>query len=209
MNRNLKSLGLSLLIFVLSLPLFAQNLATPEYPEGEDSGIPKYEDTRHDNPSFFRSLSPGLTASMYWPAEQKKIYGGGGVHYVLFSALGSRSNNVVGAMELTFDIQYFKELNTPGLTSDVFFTYVTGITFSFERFSGYSRDFLIPTYGLEVGGIFVNDLGHGVLLSPKLGLLVLHNEFLSLGIEGKASLNTVNLKDYLGLSSSLNFSMSF
>ncbi|MCL5460336.1 hypothetical protein M3M33_16990, partial [Loigolactobacillus coryniformis] len=75
--------------------------------------------------------------------------------------------------------------------TDIFFTYTTGLTLSFEKLYRGARTYLLPTFGVQAGGIYFNEpAGNGLLLMPSIGLVLVAGPSFSLAVDGRFYLNT-------------------
>ena len=113
-------------------------------------------------------------------------------------SLGSPGADFGGYSEIYLEVGYFKEYSSD-FNQDIFFTYALGVNLSFEKFLSGSRSFLIPIFGLKTGGLFINNIGHGLLIEPTLGLVIYYGKHIIINLEFDFFLNSSSLSEYLGL----------
>jgi hypothetical protein len=207
---------------ILNLPAKATfNETTREFrwkPTAKDVGeynvtfIVKYKDVT-DTMNFRITVSdewssafiPGVALSLYYPSDNKNlsIFKGAAVNYLLYSWIHRNENrgpshgNLYAKLDvLTSDIE----------GTDNIFLYNMGLLLSFERNA--SRDFLVPFFGLEIGGMLQKKISNIFIFTPIVGAWIYTDPNLNIGINAGYLMPTNHFDEYKGLRANLNVNFS-
>lgn len=118
----------------------------------------------HDEWTSF--LLPGVGYSIYSPRDAAStVFHGLNLEVVVAAWIHRNDNRGPSHGRVYINAEL---LNATGLHVPLMFAYSTGMSLSFER--NPQRNWLIPHYGLEVGGIVHHDLGAFFQTTPYAGL---------------------------------------
>lgn len=155
------------------------------------------------------SFLTGANYNLYFPngtkADQKRLQGVD-INCILhaWNYKNQRRGPSLGRIYLQTSL--LKSVNRDELT----IKYGLGIDLSFER-NPY-RNFLIPIFGLEAGGIYgpyKNTELHSRQVTPRMGLVLFHNEMVFLSVAGGYVIPFPNLEEMRGwdVKAGLHFTM--
>ncbi|MDX2018688.1 MAG: hypothetical protein SF187_00500 [Deltaproteobacteria bacterium] len=137
---------------------------------------------------------PGLRFSSYFPRSTERLgtlYGASiDVVLVTWARQSEARGPSHGRAYLALDL-----LDSNKAAASSMFLYGIGATLSFER--NPQRDFLIPTFTFEVGGLSQSGLGNKFIVTPALGLFLWTRENLHLTADAGYVLTTSSLLDDL------------
>lgn len=137
---------------------------------------------------------PGLRFSSYFPRSNERLGNLYGSSIDLVLVTWARQNQSRGPSHgriyLALDL-----LDSNKAASSSMFLYGLGTTLSFER--NPQRDFLIPTFTFEVGGLSKSGLGSKFIVTPALGLFLWTRENVHLTADAGYVLTTSSLLDDL------------
>ncbi|MBH23567.1 MAG: hypothetical protein CMH57_03690 [Myxococcales bacterium] len=140
-------------------------------------------------------LLPGLRYNVLLPVDEKRfgIIHGAGFEYVFVTWSHQNENRGPshGRFRLNVDL-----LNSTKEDFDQALFYALGLDLSFER--NPKRSFLIPFFGLEVGGIYQSELGNMAQFNPEGGLYLWSGPNISAQIKGGYLLPTTALEEFQG-----------
>lgn len=108
-------------------------------------------------------LLPGVGYSMYLP-EGDQFWQGVGVQYMIGNWVYQNNNPGPSHGRLYLDISLMKEQKT----EDRILTWLLGVDLSLERLP--RRRFLLPSFGLEFGGLSRENIGTQMIVVPTGGL---------------------------------------
>ncbi len=131
--------------------------------------------------NFETYFMPGLAYSMYQPkaSDSLGLFSGLAVEYLIYAK--AEQNDESGPSH----VRWYSKLNI--LNSDKkdinsMFMYTVGLDLSLEK--NPKRNFLVPYFGLEFGGITQKQLGSTVQFTPTLGIHLLAKKNIFLNVHG-------------------------
>ena len=155
------------------------------------------------------SFLVGANYNVYLPdgtkAEQKSLQGVD-INYILHTWDYRNERRGPSLGRLYFQTSLLEGANRDELTVK----YGFGIELSFER--NPKRNFLVPIFGLETGGIYSpykqSDL-HSYHITPRMGLVLFHNQTLFLSLAGGYAIPFSHLEELRGwdLKAGLHFTL--
>jgi hypothetical protein len=156
-----------------------------------------------------KAFAPGFAFGFYQHLVNSNMYVGGSFHYDLAQTVTpSQSDTGFGGYtEIFAEVGFFKEINS-AFNDDIFFTYLFGFNLSFEKFLNGIRRFLIPYFGMKVGGIFISQFGSGFALIPTIGINLFSTRSLNVSIDSQFLLNSAALSQYISLGATLNLNLN-
>lgn len=136
----------------------------------------------NNNMDFETVMMPGLAYNLLIPKAQDSLgnFQGVGVEYLFYGAVvqndhpGPSHGRFYGRLNLL-------KSSRKTVINDAF-SYTLGVDFSIEK--NPKRNFLIPFFGLEVGGITQKQLGTTLQFTPTAGVHILANRNLFIGVQG-------------------------
>jgi Putative Ig domain len=140
-------------------------------------------------------LLPGVGYSIYAPRDNAKtIFHGLNLEVVIAAWIHRNDNRgpSLGRVYVNAEL-----LNATGINVPLMFAYSTGLSLSFER--NPQRTWLIPYYGIEVGGIVHNQIGSYFQTTPYAGVHVFSNPNVFLGTRLGYRLVPSRVDDLAGL----------
>jgi hypothetical protein len=154
-------------------------------------------------------FSPSLRAGLINTFEDGNHYFGGGMRINLVSSVPKGDDDDFRGPAF---IDWFVEVNLyrdPDLLEWAF-DYLMGITVSVERARPGIRDWLLPYYGIKLGGIYLSDgQKSGVAFLPFIGLSILRRRYFFLDLEVAVLLNSADFKGMVSYEPSLAFGFSY
>jgi hypothetical protein len=162
----MKKIAVFLLLLLINLYLIAQD-------EEDNKKIKDYD--------FEGVFMPGAGYSFYIPKSQDSLgtFGGFAVEFLVYGKVAQNDNSGPS------HIRTYAKLNLMSSSkagvSDLFL-YGVGLDMSIER--NPKRNFLIPYFGLELGGISQQKLGTSWQFTPILGVYVLSKQNLFINLQG-------------------------
>ena len=172
-NKNMNKISLSwlCLLFCLGLSQFSQ---------AQDEKQEKRKAVDFEN-----YLMPGAGYSMFFPRDTELgLMHGLSIEFVFFSQAERKLRG-------PSHYRLYSRLNLLQSDKDTIngaFLYGFGGNFSFE--STVYRNFMIPYFGLELGGIHQSQVANSFQFSPQLGLHVVSTENISFNIFGAYTIAT-------------------
>jgi hypothetical protein len=192
-------------LFLAALFVMAAAIAPCQQSRNGNNNINANDNqTTQPDDEFDNALVPGASGCvMTFFGAGRPLMVGGSLRYDLLYTLEKSNPDASfldrGRNELYLDIGFYGSIPT-GPASPVFlFHYLVGLTTSFETPRSMDRAFLIPYMGIELGGIYIQDVGHGFLAVPVLGLNIVTTPSVTVSIDTGLILNTASFMDYLGL----------
>jgi len=167
--------------------------------QAKNDGNQSTQDNEFDN-----SMVPGVSGCvMTFFGAGRPLFVGGSLRFDLLYTLKKSDPDASfldrGRNELYLDIGFYGSIPEGAANTVFLFHYLIGVTTSFETPRSMDREFLIPYVGIELGGIYIQDLGNGFLVVPVIGLNIVTLPFLTVSLDTGLILNTVSFMDYLGL----------
>lgn len=142
--------------------------------------------------SFFL---PGVGYSMYSPRDNARtIFHGLNLELVIAAWIHRNDNRGPSHGRVYINAEL---LNATGIKVPLMFAYSAGVTLSFER--NPQRTWLIPYYGVELGGIVHNDLGAYFQTTPYAGAHLFSNPNVFLGARVGYRLVPSQIDDLAGM----------
>lgn len=160
--------------------------------------------------SFDNSGLPGFSGGIYYLFDDQSIYSGGSVRFSFFYSLDAnrKSAGAVdrGRSEIYIAVGLYAATPPREDSRDLFFNYVFGFNIAFETPSVLSRNFFIPYIGLEIGGIYIQEIGNGFMTCPILGINLVSLPTFTMSVECGLLLTTNAFEQFLALKPQLNIS---
>jgi hypothetical protein len=137
--------------------------------------------TDYDNNNYESYLMPGVAYLYYTPKESDSVgnFQGIAVEYLIYAQV--HKNDDPGPSHTRIYLK-LNILNSDKDEMGDMFMYTAGVDLSFER--NPSRNYLVPYFGLEIGGISQKQLGTSLQFSPTFGLHVLSKRNLFINVQG-------------------------
>jgi len=157
---------------VLSLIFFLTLILNVSFAQTTVDGVPE------DNRNFDRFFMPGLGYTYYQPKGVDSIgrFSGVSIEYLIYA--GSKQNDESGPSHVRFYAK-LNILNSDKEDISSMFMYTMGLDLSLEK--NPKREFLIPYFGLEFGGLSQKQLGGSLQFAPTLGVHILAKKNLFIG----------------------------
>lgn len=132
-----------------------------------------------DNKNFERFFMPGLGYTYYQPKGVDSIgrFSGVSIEYLIYA--GVTQNDKSGPSHVRFYTK-LNILNSDKEDVSSMFMYTLGLDLSLEK--NPKREFLIPYFGLEFGGLSQKQLGGSIQFTPTLGVHILAKKNLFIGL---------------------------
>lgn len=126
-------------------------------------------------------LLPGLGYSVYAPrdSEAADLFHGVNLKFLLATWIHRNDNRGPSHGQLYVNVEL---LDSTAEDLSLMFTYAGGLSLSFER--NPTRSWLIPYYGLELGGMIQRELGAHFQATPYLGVHAYANSHVFVGLRG-------------------------
>ncbi len=156
-----------------------------------------------------KAMFPGFTGGAYEALASHQIFWGTGFRYTFVQGMekAKYEGDFGGYYELFSEVSFYKE-DSSSFDDNIFFSYLIGMNLSFEKLRSGLRSFLIPYYGVKLGGAYFNRFGHGLMAVPTLGVILFANERLSITADAEFLLNSANLSAYISAGGFLTFTMN-
>lgn len=140
-------------------------------------------------------LLPGVGYSIYAPRDNAKtIFHGLNLEVVIAAWIHRNDNRGPSHGRVYLNAEL---LNATGINIPLMFAYSAGLSLSFER--NPQRTWLIPYYGVEVGGIVHNEIGSYFQTTPYAGIHLFSNPNVFLGTRLGYRLVPSRIDDLAGL----------
>ena len=157
------------------------------------------------NEEWESSWMPGVSFSYYQP-DNKSQYGtlmGPSVEYLLVSWIHRNENKGPshGRVYIKLDM-----LSSDNDTITDSFVYSMGTNLSIERNA--QRSWLIPFYGLELGGFYNKITANVFFIAPTAGVWIYTSQNIHVNFEAKYQLPTYDFENLKGYKLNLGFNMS-
>jgi hypothetical protein len=151
------------------------------------------------------SWTPGVSFTLYQPTNKEK-YGnlmGPSVEYLLFSWIHRNENRGPshGRVYLKLDL-----LSSDLDTVSESFLYSVGVDLSLERNA--RRNWLIPYYGLEMGGFYHDYTKNVFYLAPVAGIWIYSSQNIFVTADLKYQFPTESFEDLKGFKANIGFNFS-
>lgn len=164
-----------LFCFCLSFLFGAELFAQPDY---QNQG-PKLDKSK----AFVSYLIPGVGYSFYQPRDHKNlgVFHGVNAEFVIVNQLSEKDKGPAN-WRLYARMSILNNLDTDKRVDGGLFFYGIGGTFSFEP--RLQRNWMIPYFGIELGGINQQQVGGSFQATPTLGFHVFNNSFVTFSLFG-------------------------
>ncbi len=178
-----KFLFLSIMLFGLFITNIAQTFAqdsTRTRTDRDRNNNQRWGRNKDDNTNYFDNyFQPGAGYSFYAPKASDSLgrFSGVVIEYLIWAGVRQNEDRGPSHTRLYTKINILK--SDKNNVSDMFM-YGAGLNFSFER--NPKRSYLIPYFGIELGGISQRNIGSTFQMTPLLGvhLLARRNIFVNL-----------------------------
>jgi hypothetical protein len=165
------------------------------WPGGTAAQQPEMVVPKPPDPKWETFLMPGAQYSLYLPSA-KGIYGTfHGFSFELLLAAWIHQNENRGPSHG----RVYINTDLLGSTRDgvgKLLTYTLGVDLSFERNA--RREFLIPYYGLDVGGLYLASIGHVFTFNPFVGVRAIGTRNVFVNLTAGYLFPTDRLDDLVG-----------
>lgn len=175
---------------------------------------PTYEKPKYKNTYYDMSFVPGFSIATYYFLNQKNNYFGGDFHFDLNytietkNQLDDKQRRQLGRTEYYFECGLYKNSDENNKT-DMFYTYTFGFNISFELSKSLKRTSLVPYYGCKIGGIYINQKGNGLLITPLIGLSLVNTAKTTFNTDISLVLNSIDFYNLLSLNPRIYFNIHF
>lgn len=188
--------------------------------QGEEKKHREYEEMREKKGWIQQEIiNPGLTACHIYFLTQKSHYIGSAFKLNFFSLLDAGDKEALkikrGRLEIFMELGLYRRLFDQAMPNYLF-EYSSGFNISFESSKYLRRTFLIPYYGLKIGGFYLSkneayniDYSGSFFCSPNFGIAIINEEKISSGFDVALDLNTKEFPDYLAMQSKVFINFSF
>lgn len=148
---------------------------------------PEYEPIKvwlnvdEDKNNFEAYFMPGLGYTFYRPKglDSTGLFNGVAVNYLIYTKM--YQNNKPGPSIVRFYTKFSIVKSDKSEISDLF-CYSLGLSFSFEK--NPQRNYLVPFFGLEFGGLSQKQFGTTGQFTPTLGLHIVSRKNLFINLQG-------------------------
>jgi hypothetical protein len=193
-----------LIIQIVAIQAFAQISSRDSiYFQGKYYKPGEYEKAKaeYDRYNFEGRFMPGIGYGYYHPAKSDSIgdFHGISVKYLFYRDVSQNENS--GPSHLTFYGKFCLFNSSQDNVSQVFI-YSLGIDLSFEK--NPHRNFCIPYFGLEVGGLSQKSYGTTIQFTPTIGLHLLSKKNFTMDLCGGYIYPVRNFEDLAGWYGDLN-----
>ncbi len=206
---------LTQLCLIFALASFAQEVVNDsilfknKYYRNTD---PEYEAIKcwlnvgQDKSNFEAFFMPGLGYTFYSPKGQDStgLFNGIAVNYLIYTKM--YQNNKPGPSIVRFYTKFSIVKSDKSDITDLF-CYLLGLSFSFEK--NPQRNFLVPYFGLEFGGLSQKQFGTTGQFTPTLGLHIVAKKNLFINLQGGYVYPITNFDNLQGIfmEAGLNFAL--
>jgi hypothetical protein len=148
---------------------------------------------------------PGISYTNYLPHDSKKFgtYQGVSVEYLIFAGIHRNDNR--GPSHVRVYNRY--DLLTSSIDSvREAFIYSLGLNLSFER--NPKRNFLIPYFGIEIGGLYQKEMGNIFNFTAVGGIWLYTSQNIFVNLAGGYFYPIEKIEDYRGFRGTLGINLS-
>lgn len=173
---------------------------------------PEYEPIKawlnvgQDKNNFEAFFMPGLGYTFYSPKGQDStgLFNGIAVNYLIYTKM--YQNDKPGPSIVRFYTKFSIVKSDKSDISDLF-CYLLGLSFSFEK--NPQRNYLVPFFGLEFGGLSQKQFGTTGQFTPTLGLHLVAKKNLFINLQGGYVYPITNFDNLQGIfmEAGLNFAL--
>ncbi len=157
--------------------LVSGSIFSQPYFKPEDS-LKQREYEKHNFETYFM---PGLAYTLYMPRAKDSVgmFQGMAVEYLIFSQIHDNQNSGPSHVRVYAKLNMMK--STKKEMKDLF-AYTLGLDLSLEK--NPKREYLVPYFGLELGGFSQSQIGTLMHFTPILGIHIVSKKNLFVNIHG-------------------------
>jgi hypothetical protein len=135
----------------------------------------------YDKVNYSTWFMPGLSYAYYQPKAMDSLgsFSGLSVDYLIFTSENQNESHGPSHVRIYGKLNI---LNSDKSAVSPMFSYMLGVNMSVEK--NPNRSFLIPSFGLEFGGLTNKNLGSTALFVPTFGLYLLSKKNLYINVNG-------------------------
>jgi len=135
----------------------------------------------YDRVNYSTWFMPGIGYAYYQPKAMDSLgsFSGISVDYLIFTSENQNESHGPSHVRVYGKLNI---LNSDKSASSPLFSYMVGVNMSIEK--NPRRSFLIPSFGLEFGGLTNKDLGSTALFVPTFGLYLLSKKNIYINVNG-------------------------
>ncbi len=137
--------------------------------------------TAYDKVNYETWFMPGISYAYYQPKAMDSLgaFSGLSVDYLIFTSENQNESHGPSHVRIYGKLNI---LNSDKSSVSPMFSYMLGVNMSIEK--NPRRSFLIPSFGLEFGGLTNKDLGSTALFVPTFGMYLLSKKNLYINVNG-------------------------
>lgn len=185
---KIKSFYIGCLCSALGMSAFAQDIEPLPEPMSEPDPMYTYTSNhkRSGSDDWFSYVAPGAGYTFFIPIDSKNLGNFQGVSTEFVWLAGHHLSSSAPSYWRVYTRVGILKSDKDSIGSAI--SYMTGANFSFEKNA--QRSFLIPYFGLELGGLNQRNYGAAFQIAPVLGVQVLTTKFASVNIQATYSYST-------------------